>query len=203
MPLEQAYADSPVYTKTDGRGASISAASQPRIVAMMLEQLDARPGHRVMEAGAGTGYNAALLAAIVGDTGRVVTIDVDDDLVEGARKHLAAAGVAKSTSCTVTAPANLSLPAGNLDMFTLTSHDSPRDYCPFHRSDQRFSALRTAEQSRFGCHPIRFRHPAPAFRAAPCPTPDRTVPSAGPHPSVSPGARTTEEPQPASSGPPP
>ncbi|MFE9187937.1 methyltransferase, FxLD system [Micromonospora haikouensis] len=94
VPAEQAYADGPVYTKTDGRGTSISAASQPRIVAMMLEQLAARPGHRIMEAGAGTGYNAALLAAIVGDTGRVVTIDVDDDLVDGARKHLAAAGVA-------------------------------------------------------------------------------------------------------------
>ncbi|MFI7221255.1 methyltransferase, FxLD system [Micromonospora maritima] len=93
VPLEQAYADAPVYTKTDGRGASISAASQPRIVAMMLEQLDVRPGHRVMEAGAGTGYNAALLAALAGDDGRVVTLDVDEDLVDGARKHLAAAGV--------------------------------------------------------------------------------------------------------------
>ncbi|MFG1661384.1 methyltransferase, FxLD system [Micromonospora chersina] len=94
VPLKQAYADGPVYTKTDGRGTSISAASQPRIVAMMLEQLDAQPGHRIMEAGAGTGYNAALLAAIAGETGRVVTIDLDDDLVDGARKHLAAAGVA-------------------------------------------------------------------------------------------------------------
>ncbi|MEV4210165.1 methyltransferase, FxLD system [Micromonospora sp. NPDC049662] len=94
VPLEQAYADAPVYTKTDGRGTSISAASQPRIVAMMLEQLNALPGHRIMEAGAGTGYNAALLAAIVGDTGHVVTIDVDEDLVAGAREHLAAAGVA-------------------------------------------------------------------------------------------------------------
>ncbi|SBT40507.1 methyltransferase, FxLD system [Micromonospora narathiwatensis] len=93
VPLEQAYADGPVYTKTDGCGTSISAASQPRIVAMMLEQLDAQPGHRVMEAGAGTGYNAALVAAIVGDTGHVVTIDIDDDLVAGAREHLAAAGV--------------------------------------------------------------------------------------------------------------
>ncbi|MET8090793.1 methyltransferase, FxLD system [Micromonospora sp. NPDC005220] len=94
VPLEQAYADAPVYTKTDGRGTSISAASQPRIVAMMLEQLNALPGQRIMEAGAGTGYNAALLAAIVGTTGHVVTIDVDEDLVAGARDHLAAAGVA-------------------------------------------------------------------------------------------------------------
>ena len=93
VPLDQAYADEPVYTKTDDGGASISAASQPWIVAMMLEQLDAQPGHRVLEVGAGTGYNAALLAAIVGDTGQVTTIDVDEDLVDGARKHLAAAGV--------------------------------------------------------------------------------------------------------------
>ncbi|MBO4140196.1 methyltransferase, FxLD system [Micromonospora tulbaghiae] len=93
VPLDKAYADGPVYTKTDAGGASISAASQPRIVAMMLEQLNAQPGHRVLEAGAGTGYNAALLGAIVGDNGRVITIDVDDDLVTGARDHLAAAGV--------------------------------------------------------------------------------------------------------------
>ncbi|MEU4472448.1 methyltransferase, FxLD system [Micromonospora sp. NPDC023888] len=91
VPLEQAHTDSPVPTKIDGYGTLISAASQPRIVAMMLEQLDARPGHRVMEVGAGTGYNAALLAAIVGDTGRVVTIDVEEDLVVGAGEHLAAA----------------------------------------------------------------------------------------------------------------
>ncbi|MGW5578879.1 methyltransferase, FxLD system [Micromonospora chokoriensis] len=93
VPVRQAYADETVYTKTDAHGTSISAASQPRIVAMMLEQLAVRPGQRVMEAGTGTGYNAALLAAIVGDTGRVVTIDVDEDVVEEARKHLAAAGV--------------------------------------------------------------------------------------------------------------
>jgi protein-L-isoaspartate(D-aspartate) O-methyltransferase len=93
VPLEEVYADSAVYTKHNGAGASISAASQPRIVAMMLRQLDLQPGHRVLEAGAGTGVNAAYMATIVGETGRVVTIDVDEDLVEGAREHLAAAGI--------------------------------------------------------------------------------------------------------------
>ncbi|MEV4824544.1 methyltransferase, FxLD system [Micromonospora sp. NPDC049274] len=93
VPLQGTYTDSPVYTKTDDCGTKISAASQPRIVAKMLEQLDVRPGQRVMEVGAGTGYNAALLAAVVGDSERVVTIDVDEDLVDGARRHLAAAGV--------------------------------------------------------------------------------------------------------------
>ncbi|MEH0933230.1 methyltransferase, FxLD system [Micromonospora sp. CPCC 205558] len=74
-------------------GTSISAASQPRIVAMMLEQLAVRPGQRLLEVGTGAGYNAALLAAIVGEAGRVVTIDVDEDLVKKVRKHLAAADV--------------------------------------------------------------------------------------------------------------
>src|SRR5262245_1720222 len=62
-------------------------------MAIMLEQLDLRPGQRVLEIGAGTGYNAALIAHVVGETGRVTTIDLDDDIVASARVHLAAAGV--------------------------------------------------------------------------------------------------------------
>ncbi|TQN32680.1 protein-L-isoaspartate(D-aspartate) O-methyltransferase [Haloactinospora alba] len=94
VALETAYADDPVYTKhDDATRAAISAASQPRIVALMLEQLAVEPGHRVLELGAGTGYNAALLAQLVGENGHVTTIDVDTDLVDGARQHLATAGV--------------------------------------------------------------------------------------------------------------
>ncbi|MGH3800269.1 MAG: methyltransferase, FxLD system, partial [Pseudonocardiaceae bacterium] len=92
VSLEEAYADQPVHTKHDGYGASISAASQPTIVAMMLEQLQVEPGHRVLELGAGTGYNAGLLAHQAGEGGQVTTIDVDDDIMEGARSGLAAAG---------------------------------------------------------------------------------------------------------------
>ncbi|WP_433234829.1 methyltransferase, FxLD system [Actinomadura nitritigenes] len=91
-PLEEAYADQAVYTKQDDSGTSISAASQPTVVAMMLEQLLVEPGHRVLEIGAGTGYNAALLGHLVGEDGHVTTIDVDDDIVQGARAGLATAG---------------------------------------------------------------------------------------------------------------
>ncbi len=91
--LEVAYANAPVHIKYDTDGNSISCASQPGVVALMLDQLDARPGERVLELGAGTGYNAALLAHLVGESGHVTTLDVDDDLVEGARAHLAAAGI--------------------------------------------------------------------------------------------------------------
>src|SRR5262249_2838597 len=51
------------------------------------------PGMRVLEVGAGTGFNAALMAQLVGPTGRVTAIDVDDDIVAGARAHLDAAGL--------------------------------------------------------------------------------------------------------------
>ncbi|WP_327290332.1 methyltransferase, FxLD system [Streptomyces sp. NBC_01198] len=90
--LEDAYANSPVNIKYDDDGTAISCASQPTVVALMLDQLGVLPGMRVLELGAGTGYNAALLAQLVGNAGHVTTIDVDEDLVEGARAHLAAAG---------------------------------------------------------------------------------------------------------------
>ncbi|MEV6592183.1 methyltransferase, FxLD system [Streptomyces acidicola] len=92
-PLEDAYANAPVHIKYDTDGTSISCASQPGVVALMLDQLDPQPGERILELGAGTGYNAALLAHLVGESGHVTTLDVDEDLVEGARAHLAAAGI--------------------------------------------------------------------------------------------------------------
>ncbi|WP_031526412.1 methyltransferase domain-containing protein, partial [Streptomyces sp. NRRL F-5123] len=64
----------------------------PTIVAIQLEQLGARPGHKVLEAGAATGYNAALLGQLVSPGGHVWTLDVDADLVERARKTLARTG---------------------------------------------------------------------------------------------------------------
>ncbi|HLO17284.1 MAG TPA: methyltransferase domain-containing protein, partial [Anaerolineales bacterium] len=55
-------------------------------------QLGLEPGQKVLEIGAGSGYNAALMAHIVGEAGQVVTIDIDEDLVEAARDHLTMAG---------------------------------------------------------------------------------------------------------------
>ncbi|MFD5310102.1 methyltransferase, FxLD system [Streptomyces ardesiacus] len=91
--LEDAYANAPVHIKYDTDGTSISCASQPGVVALTLDQLEAQPGERILELGAGTGYNAGLLAHLVGENGHVTTLDVDDDLVEGTRAHLAAAGI--------------------------------------------------------------------------------------------------------------
>jgi protein-L-isoaspartate(D-aspartate) O-methyltransferase len=93
LPVAQAYQDEAVATKWVD-GVAVSSASQPSMMAIMLEQLELRPGHRVLEIGAGTGYNAALMAEVVGPTGSVVALDIDEDLVRGAEEHLEAAGCA-------------------------------------------------------------------------------------------------------------
>lgn len=89
--LDEVYRDQAIATKTLN-GIFVSSSSQPAIMAIMLELLDLQAGQRVLEIGAGTGYNAALLAHIVGESGQVVTVDIDEDIVESAREHLAAAG---------------------------------------------------------------------------------------------------------------
>ena len=91
-PLDRAYVNDVVLTKRDLHDMPVSAASQPSIVALMLEQLGVERGHNVLEIGAGTGYNAALLAQLAGPEGRVTTIDVDPDLVPKARAALREAG---------------------------------------------------------------------------------------------------------------
>ncbi|MEV0121922.1 methyltransferase domain-containing protein [Streptomyces sp. NPDC050703] len=90
--LRGAYADAPLATRVRD-GELISSSSQPSLMAKMLAWLDVRDGAGcdVLEIGAGTGYNAALLAHRLGDD-RVTTVDLDPEITESARRHLAAAG---------------------------------------------------------------------------------------------------------------
>jgi protein-L-isoaspartate(D-aspartate) O-methyltransferase len=92
LPPEDAYLDDAIVTKRDADGQPISSSSQPAIMAIMLDQLTLAPGQRVLEIGAGTGYNAALMRHIVGPSGTVVSVDIDADVADRAREHLASAG---------------------------------------------------------------------------------------------------------------
>lgn len=92
-PLDEVYEDSAIMTKMGDKGVPVSSSSQPAIMGIMLQQLQLKAGHRVLEIGAGTGFNAALIAHLVGRDGHVVTIDIDADLCEQARANLAAAGI--------------------------------------------------------------------------------------------------------------
>ncbi len=63
--------------------------SQPYVVAYMLAALALRPGDRVLEIGAGSGYAAAVLSRIVG---QVYTVERHAELADYARERLAALG---------------------------------------------------------------------------------------------------------------
>jgi protein-L-isoaspartate(D-aspartate) O-methyltransferase len=87
-PLADAYNEQAVITHTFPDGTHLSCASGPTIVAAMLDALDVQPGHKILEIGAGTGYNAALLATLAGPTGEVTTIDINADVTAAVRHHL-------------------------------------------------------------------------------------------------------------------
>ena len=91
-PLDKVYSDVAIVVKRGAEGQWTSSSSMPAIMAIMLEQLDLKPGQRVLEIGTGTGFNTALIASIVGPAGNVVTMDIQPDLVEYARERLDAAG---------------------------------------------------------------------------------------------------------------
>ncbi|MGH3548560.1 MAG: methyltransferase domain-containing protein [Pseudonocardiaceae bacterium] len=107
--LELAYAaEQGVATQVDdghptgpGSGGSMptSSASGPVIVAVMLSALDAHEGHRVLEIGTGTGYNAALLAHRLGAQ-RVTSVEIDPDIATHARKALSDTGFGTVTVIT-------------------------------------------------------------------------------------------------------
>ncbi|WP_103503403.1 MULTISPECIES: methyltransferase, FxLD system [Streptomyces] len=84
-----AYTNRAVSIKENPNGPlALSCASVPSTVAMMLAQLDPQPGDHILEIGAGTGYNAALLAELVGSGGEITTVDIDPGVALHARRAL-------------------------------------------------------------------------------------------------------------------
>ncbi|GAA1582941.1 methyltransferase, FxLD system [Actinoplanes couchii] len=91
-PLEKVYrTDTTLVPKLDADGRQTSVVSASHIQAAELEQAGVWPGMSVLEIGSG-GYNAALIAEVVGESGSVTTVDIDPDIVERARTGLARAG---------------------------------------------------------------------------------------------------------------
>ncbi|MGH3852523.1 MAG: methyltransferase, FxLD system [Pseudonocardiaceae bacterium] len=83
-----------VVTKRDVDGNSISSVSAPQVQAHMLEQAGITVGMRMLEIGSG-GYNAALLAELVGPSGQVTTVDIDEDVTGRASRALGEAGYSR------------------------------------------------------------------------------------------------------------
>jgi protein-L-isoaspartate(D-aspartate) O-methyltransferase len=77
-----AYMDRPLDI---GHGQTISA---PHMVAIMCELLELSEGHKVLEIGTGSGYNAAVMGELVGESGHVYTVERIDALANFARENL-------------------------------------------------------------------------------------------------------------------
>ncbi len=85
---EQAYRDHPLSI---AHGQTISA---PHMCVIMCEALDLRPGMKILEVGAGSGYHAALTAEIIGvdGEGHVYTVEIVENLIEFAKNNLERTG---------------------------------------------------------------------------------------------------------------
>ncbi len=84
---EDAYGDHPLPI---GEGQTIS---QPTTVMIMTQALELAAGQKVLEVGTGSGYQAALIAHIVGRAGKVVTTEIVPKLAQFAKKNLRGAGI--------------------------------------------------------------------------------------------------------------
>jgi methyltransferase of ATP-grasp peptide maturase system len=93
--LDRVYSDTTLITAVvadpNGRQIPVSSSTKPDLMVRMLEALDVRDGHKVLEIGTGTGYNAALLSHRLG-ADRVFSIDLRPELVDAARDRLATMG---------------------------------------------------------------------------------------------------------------
>lgn len=84
---ELAYRDCPLSI---GHGQTIS---QPSTVVAMTEALQPKAGQKILEIGAGSGWQAALLGRIVGKKGHVWTIERIEELVDMAKKNMRSAKI--------------------------------------------------------------------------------------------------------------
>jgi protein-L-isoaspartate(D-aspartate) O-methyltransferase len=88
VPLEKVYSDDAIVVKWNEARIATSSSTQPYLMADMLEALDVQPGMKVLEIGAGVGYNAAIIAHVLGDGALLTSVDLDPAMAEIARQNL-------------------------------------------------------------------------------------------------------------------
>ncbi|MDD3487181.1 MAG: protein-L-isoaspartate O-methyltransferase [Candidatus Moranbacteria bacterium] len=84
LPKEKESADLDMPLSI-GEGQTIS---QPLTVAFMFEKLAPQPGQKILDVGSGSGWTTALLAEIVGKSGKVIGIERIEKLCDFGRKNV-------------------------------------------------------------------------------------------------------------------
>jgi len=86
--VDYAYSDQPFPIPGDGR----QTISAPYMYPVFYEPLEVKPGQRLLEVGAGSGYGAALARELVGPTGLVVSIEINPTTYRFAEANLLQTG---------------------------------------------------------------------------------------------------------------
>ncbi|WTN46652.1 hypothetical protein OHB00_41010 [Streptomyces sp. NBC_00631] len=98
VPLETAYDDDlAVVALRNEEGRAVSSVSASWLQGIMIGGLCPQPGMTMLEVGSG-GFNAELLAHVVGRRGRVVTVDLDPYVVHRTQQLTAEAGSGRVTA---------------------------------------------------------------------------------------------------------
>ncbi|MGW6388956.1 methyltransferase, FxLD system [Streptomyces sp. NPDC055103] len=128
--LDRAYANEAVATVTTDDGTSLSSVSQPEMQAVMLDHGRLRAGSHGLEIGGG-GYNAALMAELVGPAGTVTCVEYDPYVYRRTVRFLQETGYADRVRVVLGdgahgAPEHL-VPPGGFDtiLVTVASMDVP------------------------------------------------------------------------------
>lgn len=80
--LNFAYQDKPLPI---GEGQTIS---QPSVVAFMIENLSPKEGDKVLDIGSGSGWTTAILANLVGGSGKVIALEIIPELKRMGQKNV-------------------------------------------------------------------------------------------------------------------
>lgn len=125
--LAKIYKNHALGLFVDEEGNGISSVSQPTLVLMMLQQLDIQSGHKVLEIGTASGWNAAMMGKLVGEKGVVHTSEIISDLAVRAKAKLERLGINNVKV--------IDADGANIDyeedfdriMFTVGSYDIPKN----------------------------------------------------------------------------
>jgi protein-L-isoaspartate(D-aspartate) O-methyltransferase len=125
--LPTLYADRPLLLFGDDDRNVLSTISQPSLVLRMLDMLRLQPDQTVLELGAGSGWNAALIGHLVGPDGRVFSLELIPELARTASETLQTVGI-KNVSIVAADGGDGYLAGAPYDrmIFTAGAYDLPR-----------------------------------------------------------------------------
>lgn len=107
----------------------LSERSEAPMRKVGFDLLKPRPGETVLEIGFGTGHTLVSLAKAVGSKGKVLGLDLSDQMARLAKQNLAKAGLLERARIRCGDATQLPYPDGNLDAiflsFTLELFDTP------------------------------------------------------------------------------